>query len=319
MPGLVNGFDPSIRDEKASKVGPAGIDIAYQQFGSRDASVALLIMGIAAQFISWPDAFCHALVDRDLQVIRFDNRDVGLSTHLTDAPPPNLPAALAGDLSSVSYTLSDMAADAVGLLDALGFDKAHVVGASLGGAIAQTMAIEHPHRVRSLTSMMSSTGNKSVGQPSPDALREMFGGPPAVTREDAIQQTLRAFRAVGSPGYPMDEKEVAERAGRAYDRSYDPIGRRSSGHRFGCLRRSDPAPAASSDAHSRDPRPRGPQVRRQRRARHSGSHSRRRTRPHRRHGAQPATRIALPTRRTHRRFRLARGTPLSEQSILSSD
>jgi pimeloyl-ACP methyl ester carboxylesterase len=224
MSELVNGFDASIVDEKASKVGPAGIDIAYQRLGNPDAPVVLLIMGIAAQSIAWPDAFCHALVDRGLQLIRFDNRDVGLSTHLTEAPPPDLPAALAGDLSSVSYTLSDMAADAVGLLDVLGFEKAHVVGASLGGAMAQTMAIEHPDRVRSLTSMMSTTGNRSVGQPSPDVLREVFAGPPAVTRDEVIQQTLRVFRAGGSPGYPNDDKEVAARAGRAYDRSYDPTG-----------------------------------------------------------------------------------------------
>jgi pimeloyl-ACP methyl ester carboxylesterase len=98
-----------------------------------DAPLVLLIMGIAAQSINWPDAFCRALVESGLQVIRFDNRDSGLSTHLTDAPTPNLPVALAGDLSSVSYTLSDMAADAVGLLDALAFGKAHVVGASMGG------------------------------------------------------------------------------------------------------------------------------------------------------------------------------------------
>ena len=224
MSELVNGFDASIVDEKASKVGPAGIDIAYQRLGNPDAPVVLLIMGIAAQSIHWPDAFCHAFVEGGLQVIRFDNRDSGLSTHLTDAPPPDLPAALAGDLSSVSYTLSDMAADAVGLLDALGFGKAHVVGASMGGAIAQTMAIEHPDRVRSLTSMMSTTGNMSVGQPSPDVLREVFAGPRATTRDEVIQQTLRAFRAVGSPGYPTDEKEVAARAGSAYDRSHDPIG-----------------------------------------------------------------------------------------------
>ena len=156
-------------DQKASKAGPAGIDIAYQRLGNPDAPVVLLIMGIGAQSIAWPDAFCHALVDRGLQVVRFDNRDAGLSTHLTQAPPPDLPAALAGDLSSVSYTLSDMAADAVGLLDALGFEKAHVVGASMGGAIGQTMAIERPERVRSLTSMMSTTGSMSVGQPSPEA------------------------------------------------------------------------------------------------------------------------------------------------------
>ena len=103
--------------------------------GNHDAPVVLLIMGLAAQSIAWPDAFCHALVDRGLQVIRFDNRDVGLSTHMTDAPPPNLPAALAGDLSSVSYALSDMAADAAGLLHVLGFEKAHLVGASMGGAL----------------------------------------------------------------------------------------------------------------------------------------------------------------------------------------
>jgi len=117
-----------------------------------------------------------------------------------------------------------MAADAVGLLDVLGFEKAHVVGASMGGAIAQTMAIEHRDRVRSLTSMMSTTGNMSVGQPSPEVLREVFGGPPAVTRDEVIEQRLRAARAVGSPGYPSDENEIAARARRAYDRSHDPIG-----------------------------------------------------------------------------------------------
>lgn len=138
--GLLNGFDTSIVGEKA-KVGPAGIEIAYQRLGNPDAPLLLLIMGIAAQSIVWPDGFCQALVDRGLQVIRFDNRDVGLSTHLTDAPPPNLPAVLAGDLSSVSYTLSDMAADALGLLEVLGFEKAHLVGASMGGAIARRLGI----------------------------------------------------------------------------------------------------------------------------------------------------------------------------------
>ena len=224
MSELVNGLDASIVDEKASKVGPTGIDIVYQRLGKSDAPAVLLIMGLAAQSIHWPDTFCRALAGRGLQVIRFDNRDAGLSTHLKDARPPDLPAALAGDLSSVSYTLSDMAADAVGLLDVLGFDKAHVVGASMGGAIAQTMAIEHPNRVLSLTSIMSTTGDMAVGQPSPDALREMFGGPPATTRDEVIQRMVRAFRVVGSPGYPSDENEIAARAGRAYDRGYDPIG-----------------------------------------------------------------------------------------------
>jgi pimeloyl-ACP methyl ester carboxylesterase len=224
MSELLSGFDSSFSEEMALKVGPAGIDIAYQRIGNRDAPAVLLIMGVAAQLIHWPDAFCQALVDGGLQVIRFDNRDSGLSTHMTEAPAPNLTAALAGDLSSVSYTLSDMAADAVGLLNALGLQKAHIVGASMGGQIAQTMAIEHPGRVESLTSMMSTTGNMSVGQPSPEVLREVFAGPPAVTRDEVIQQRLRAARAVGSPGYPGDEDEVAAIAGRAYDRSNDPVG-----------------------------------------------------------------------------------------------
>jgi pimeloyl-ACP methyl ester carboxylesterase len=217
----VSGFDASIAEEKALKVGPAGIDIAYQRLGKPDAPLVLLIMGVAAQSIHWPDAFCHALVDHRLQVIRFDNRDAGLSTHMTDAPAPNLPAVLAGDLSSVSYTLSDMAADGVGLLDALGFENAHVVGASMGGQIAQTMAIEYPGRVRSLTSMMSTTGNTAVGQIAPEAMRELFTGPPATTRDEVIEKYVKAMQVVGSPRYPIDENEVAERAGRAYDRSYD--------------------------------------------------------------------------------------------------
>jgi pimeloyl-ACP methyl ester carboxylesterase len=211
-------------EQIASKVGPAGINVAYERFGNANAPVVLLIMGGGAQMISWPDAFCQALVDHGLQVIRFDNRDVGRSTHITDAPPPNLQAVLAGDLSSASYTLSDMAADTIGLMDALGVETAHVVGASLGGAIAQTMAIEHPSRVRSLTSMMASSGNMAVGQPSPDAMRQLAGRPPAVTREQVIEQMLQAFRVIGSPRYPMDEEEVAARVGLAYDRSHDPLG-----------------------------------------------------------------------------------------------
>ena len=134
-------------------------------------------MGLAAESIAWPDAFSHAPADRGLEAIRFDDRGAGLPTHMTDAPPPDLRAALAGALSSVSYTLSAMTDDWVRLLDARGFEKAHLDGASMGGAIAQTMAIEHPDRVRSLTEIMSSTGAPSVGQPSPEALRERYADP----------------------------------------------------------------------------------------------------------------------------------------------
>jgi pimeloyl-ACP methyl ester carboxylesterase len=142
------------------------IEIAYQSFGDRADPPILLVMGLATQMLGWPDEFCRALADRGHFVVRFDNRDIGLSTHMHDAPPPDLTAAFAGDTSSASYTLSDMASDTVGLLDAIGLESTHVVGASMGGMIAQTVAIEHPERVRSLTSIMSTTGDPGVGQPT---------------------------------------------------------------------------------------------------------------------------------------------------------
>jgi pimeloyl-ACP methyl ester carboxylesterase len=132
-------------------------------------------------------------------------------------------AALAGNLASVSYTLSDMAADTVGLLDALGLASAHIVGASLGGFVAQTVAIEHPTRVRSLTSIMSTTGSRSVGQPHPAAMAA-FAGPPVTTRDQIVQRMVDVARVTGSPGYPPDPAVVAERARRAFDRAFDPIG-----------------------------------------------------------------------------------------------
>ena len=211
-------------EELATHVGPAGIDIAYQRFGNPAAPPVLLIMGVAAQMIHWPVMLCRALAQHGLSVIRFDNRDVGRSTHMTGAPVPDLPAALAGDLSSASYTLRDMAADAVGMLDVLGLDSAHVVGASMGGGIAQHMAIEHPRRVRSLTSIMWTTGARDVGQPDPEALRVMFAGPPAQTRDEVVAQALRAASAVGSPGFAVDEAEIAARAGEAFDRNHDRLG-----------------------------------------------------------------------------------------------
>ncbi|MET7336814.1 alpha/beta hydrolase [Nonomuraea sp. NPDC005650] len=209
--------------EKAPNVGPSGIEIAYERLGDPQAPPVLLVMGLAGQLINWPDGFCAELVDRGLHVIRFDNRDSGLSTHLHDAPEPDLPAALAGDVSSASYTLSDMAADAVGLLDALGLDSAHVVGASMGAMIAQTIAIEHPGRIRSLTSMMSTTGDPSVGQARPETMAA-FAGPPPTTREEAVERSVTIFRLAGSPGFAFDEAALRERAGLSYDRDHDRTG-----------------------------------------------------------------------------------------------
>lgn len=224
MSALMDAFEPLMREQIATGIGPQSIDISYQRLGNPDAPAVVLIMGLAAQLIHWPDDFCYILLERGLQVIRFDNRDSGLSTHVRNAPKPDLAGASAGDFSSAAYNLSDMAADTVGLMDALGIEKAHLVGASMGGFIAQTIAIEHPARVRSLCSMMSSTGNKQVGQASKEVMRELFRNPPATTRERVAQQMVRAVRLVGSPDYPMIEHEVKLRAERAFDRGYDPIG-----------------------------------------------------------------------------------------------
>jgi pimeloyl-ACP methyl ester carboxylesterase len=205
----------------ARDVGPSHLDIAYERRGDPAHPAVLLVMGIAAQLVHWPLGFLDALARRGLHVVRFDNRDSGRSGHMRDAPPADLPAALRGDLSSASYTLSDMAADAVGLLDALHIDAAHVVGASMGGAIAQTIAIEHPKRVRSLTSMMFTTGDMAVGQCHPATLKSVFGGPPAHTREEVVARAVRAASVAGSPAFPTDPAALAERAGLAYDRDHD--------------------------------------------------------------------------------------------------
>jgi pimeloyl-ACP methyl ester carboxylesterase len=206
----------------ARNVGPSKVEIVYQRLGNTDAPPILLIMGGGAQMIAWPDGFCFELVNRGLQLIRYDNRDTGLSTHFSNAPIPDLKAAMTGDYSSVSYTLSDMAADAVGLMDVLGLESSHIVGASMGGMIAQTIAIEYPKKVRSLTSMMSTTGNSSVGQPDFGALANL--GAPPKDKQGYIDWQVRALKVIGSPKYPFDEQAAADRAARSWDRDHDPLG-----------------------------------------------------------------------------------------------
>jgi pimeloyl-ACP methyl ester carboxylesterase len=212
-----------MNEQTVTNVGPSRITIAYERRGNPTDPVVLLIMGGGAQLVHWPEGFLAALLSRGLQVIRFDNRDAGRSTHFDEAPKPDVPAALAGDFSSAAYTLSDMAADTIGLLDALDVDAAHIVGLSLGGAIAQTIAIEHPSRMISLTSMMSTTGAMTVGQPNMETLKKVFGGPPATTRQAVIDRAVRVFSVIGSPAYPADLAAIAERAGVAFDRGHDEI------------------------------------------------------------------------------------------------
>ncbi len=199
-----------------------GIEIAYETFGDPSGRPLLLVMGLATQMLAWHEEFCGALVDLGFHVVRYDNRDIGLSTHLHDAPLPDVMAALGGDTSSASYTLDDMADDAVALLDSLGIDRAHVVGASMGGMIAQALAVRHPSRVASLTSIMS-TPSPAIGAPTQEAAAMLFA-PPATSREEAVQRTRAAYEIIGSPGYPLDVEWLATISAEAYDRAYDPLG-----------------------------------------------------------------------------------------------
>ena len=199
------------------------IELAYETFGERGSTPLLLVSGLGSQMISYPDELCAGLAAQGLFVIRFDNRDVGQSTHLHAAGLPRLGDVRRGDRSSVHYELADMAADAAGLIEALGLDSVHLVGVSMGGMIAQRVAITYPDRVRSLTSIMSTTGDRSVGGAS-EAAQAVLYAPPATDREGAIARQLETSRVIGSPGFPFDEEMIRARAGLAYDRGHDPAG-----------------------------------------------------------------------------------------------
>ena len=199
-----------------------GITIEHETFGDPGSPPVLLIMGLGGQLTAWDPDFCRRQADEGFYVIRFDNRDVGLSTWFDDAGVPELAELLAGTTSS-PYTLADLAADAAGLLDALGIASAHIVGVSMGGMIAQTFAIDYPDRVRTLVSIMSTTGDPTVGQPHPDALATLMV-PAPTSREEAIEQSAKTWRVIGSTGYPFDEDKVRQRAADDYDRAFHPAG-----------------------------------------------------------------------------------------------
>jgi len=202
-----------------------GIDLEYEEIGDPTARPLLLIMGLGAQLIAWDDEFCRQLADRGFRVIRFDNRDVGLSTKIEAGKVSFIEAiakGLAGEPIEAPYTLDDMADDAAALLDVIGVEAAHVVGASMGGMIAQTMAIQHPEKVLSLTSIMSTTGEPSVGQPTGEAMAVLMNRP-AGDRQSVVEVHVAAQRIIGSPAH-FDEQRVREKSAAAYDRCFYPIG-----------------------------------------------------------------------------------------------
>ncbi len=200
-----------------------GIDLWYETAGDPADPALLLVMGLGAQLIDWPQGFVEELAGRGFHVILYDNRDAGRSALLDDLGLPDLPAVFGGDPSSVGYLLSDLAADAAALLEELGVAPAHVVGASMGGMIAQQLTIDHPDLVASLCSIMSTTGDRTVGMPTPEAAAVLMR-PPATSRDEAIANTVAGSRVIGSPGYPAAQAELERRAAAKYDRGYRPQG-----------------------------------------------------------------------------------------------
>lgn len=199
-----------------------GLELEYDTFGDPANPPLVLVMGLGAQMITWETGFCELLAGHGFHVVRFDNRDIGLSSYLDELGVPDVPAVMSGQ-APAPYLLADLADDTVGLFDALGFAKAHVVGASMGGMIVQQLAIDHPDRLLSVTSIMSTTGDPSVGQASPAALATLTRKP-AASREESIEQSIAAYRTTGSPGYPATDEYLREKAARGYDRALHPEG-----------------------------------------------------------------------------------------------
>jgi pimeloyl-ACP methyl ester carboxylesterase len=198
-----------------TRVAANGIDIAYESFGSPTGRPLLLIMGLGAQLIHWDEELCELLVEQGHHVVRFDNRDAGLSTHFhaEGAPAMGAPSA---------YLLDDLADDAAGLMDALGWPAAHVVGASMGGMIAQALALRHPDRVLTLTSIMSTPGPSAA--PPTEAAAAVLMAKPVADRESALARALESWAVIGSPGYEQDHERITLKAGLAFDRCFDPAG-----------------------------------------------------------------------------------------------
>ncbi|MHA1687965.1 MAG: alpha/beta fold hydrolase [Promethearchaeota archaeon] len=210
-----------------SKIKANNIEIEYDTFGDPSNEPLLLIMGLGTQMVAWEPEFCQKLVNKGFYVIRFDNRDVGLSTKFEEAGVPNIMqlilTAQRGEKIEAPYTLDDMADDAAGLLKALGFEKAHVCGASMGAMITQVLAIRHPEKVLSITSIMGSTGNPELPHARPEAMQVLLK--PAPTDRDAyIEDSIRRRRILYGSGFPFDEEKARKLAELSYDRCFNPQG-----------------------------------------------------------------------------------------------
>ncbi|OGP50889.1 MAG: alpha/beta hydrolase [Deltaproteobacteria bacterium RBG_13_43_22] len=203
------------------------IEICYEMFGDASAPPLFLIMGLGAQMIVWDDLFCTQLAERGFHVIRFDNRDVGLTTNFDNAGLPRMnrlmEAQAKGEAMEVPYKLVDMAADSVGLLDTLKINSAHIVGVSMGGMIAQTIAIHHPNRIRTLTSIMSNTGEQGIGPTDPEVLKVLYT-PTPTDRAGFIENYVKTRKLIGGKGFPINEERERDVAGRIFERGVNPAG-----------------------------------------------------------------------------------------------
>lgn len=210
-----------------AQIAANGIRLEYDVSGPEDGAPLLLIMGFGTQMTGWPDEFRAMLTDAGMRVIRFDNRDVGLSQKW-DGVLPDMKTAQAalreGTTPDVPYTLADMAADAAGLLDALNIQSAHIAGASMGGMIAQLVALNHPAKARSLISIFSTTGDPSLPRSAPEAQAALMARAPSSSREDVIAHSLKGRRTYASTRFPFDEERLGALIGAAYDRGFYPEG-----------------------------------------------------------------------------------------------
>ncbi|MFZ0611881.1 MAG: alpha/beta hydrolase [Desulfobacterales bacterium] len=219
---MQTSFPPEVATARVN-----GIDIAYQPFGDKTARPLILIMGLGSQMVLWDDDFCRQLAAGGYRVIRFDNRDIGLSTRFDALPVPDLTAVAGslqrGETPALPYTLADMAVDTTELIAALGYERVHVVGESMGGMIGQIMALAFPERLLTLTSIMSSTGSALLPPPKPEALA-ILATPFPTDRDGYVKSFVRAYGVLSGPVLPVDKTRAQKWAEQSYARGLNPAG-----------------------------------------------------------------------------------------------